>query len=56
MTIKNAREVIEMAKKFFTKVGESKIWQKLFVSRIDYRMVDEMKRGMQIKYGMTRFY
>jgi hypothetical protein len=55
MKTKNAHESVENPKNFFAKVGETKIWKKLFVSQIDYKKVEELKREAQIKYGMMRF-
>ena len=55
MKTKNVHESVEKPKNFFAKVGETKIWKKLFVSQIDYEKVEELKREAQIKYGMMRF-
>ncbi len=55
MKTKNAHESLEKPKNFFAKVGETKIWKKLFVSRIDFEKVEELKRKAQMKYGMMRF-
>lgn len=55
MKTKNVHESVEKQKNFFAKVGKTRIWKKLFVSRIDYEKVEELKREAQIKYGMMRF-
>jgi len=55
MKTKNVHESIEKPKNFFAKVGETRIWKKFFVSRIDFEKVEELKRETQIKYGMMRF-
>jgi hypothetical protein len=55
MKTKNVHESVEKPKNFFAKVGETRIWKKLFVSQTDYEKVEELKREAQIKYGMMRF-
>ncbi len=56
MKKKNVRESVEKLKNFFAMVGKTRIWKKLFVSRIDYEKVEELKREVLIKYGSMRFY
>ncbi len=56
MKKKNVRESVEKLKNFFARVGKTRIWKKLFVSRIDYEKVEELKREALIKYGSMRFY
>jgi hypothetical protein len=52
---KTARELSKKIKNFFTKVGETRIWRILFISKIDMDKVDELKRETMIKYWIMRF-
>lgn len=55
MTTKSVLKPTEKPKSIFAKVGENKIWKKIFSDQIDYQKIEERKREMQMKYQGFRF-
>lgn len=56
MKTKIVREFIQTIKNFFAKVGETRIWQKLFVIKIDDAKLAELKAETRLKYQTIRMH
>ena len=55
MTTKKAHKLFKKLKSIFMLMGNSKIWKRIFIDKIDYEKVEEMKRELQMKYPPYRF-
>jgi|GEM_PF-5818949 len=56
MKTKTVHEFIQTTKNFFAKVGETRIWKKLFVLKIDDAKLTELKAEARLKYQTIRMY
>lgn len=56
MKTKTVHEFIQTIKSFFAKVGETRIWQKLFVIKIDDAKLAELKAETRLKYQTIRMH
>jgi hypothetical protein len=56
MKTKNVHDIIQKTKNVFTMVGKTRIWQKLFITKIDDAKLAELKAEARLKYQTIRMH